>query len=94
MRSVEEQAATATHFRVFPGEGAHSDGIASFVTKLDSIGYFGDYSFDVYNDDYLQMPPGAVAAHARRAADWLGETVLRRALPVPNVERLLRERHS
>jgi len=90
MPSTEEQAATATHFRVFPGEGAHSEGLAGFVTKLDSIGYFGDYSFDVYNDDYLQMPPDAVAGHARRAADWLGETVLRRALPIPNMDRLLR----
>jgi len=93
MRSTEEQAATATHFRVFPGEGAHSEGLANFITKLDAIGYFGDYSFDVYNDDYLQMPPAAVAGRARRAADWLGETVLRRALPVPNMERLLRAPH-
>jgi sugar phosphate isomerase/epimerase len=93
MRSTEEQAATATHFRVFPGEGAHTEGLANFITKLDAIGYFGDYSFDVYNDDYLQMPPAAVAGRARRAADWLGETVLRRALPVPNMERLLRAPH-
>jgi sugar phosphate isomerase/epimerase len=88
MRSTEEQAATATHFRVFPGEGAHSERLANFVTKLDAIGYFGDYSFDVYNDDYLQMPPETVARRAQRAAEWLGETVLRRALPVPNMERL------
>jgi sugar phosphate isomerase/epimerase len=89
-RTVEEQAATATHFRVFPGEGAHSEQLAAFVTKLDAIGYGGEYSFDVYNDDYLQMPPDAVAAHARRAAEWLGENVLRRALPVPDMERLRR----
>jgi sugar phosphate isomerase/epimerase len=88
IRSFEEQATTATHFRVFPGEGAHSDGLADFVTKLDALGYYGDYSFDVYNDDYLQMPPETVAQRARRAADWLGESVLRRALPVPNMERL------
>ena len=62
IRSAEEQAATATHFRVFPGEGAHSDGLADFITKLDAIGYCGNYSFDVYNDDYLQMPPETVAA--------------------------------
>ena len=88
MRTPEEQTSTATHFRVFPGEGAHSDGLASFVTKLDAIGYIGDYSFDVYNDDYLQIPPEVVAARARQAADWLGETVLRRALPIPDMERL------
>jgi len=90
IRSTEEQAATATHFRVFPGEGAHSDGLADFITKLDAIGYCGNYSFDVYNDDYLQMPPKTVAARAQRAAEWLGETVLRRALPIPNMERLQR----
>jgi sugar phosphate isomerase/epimerase len=88
LRSTAEQNATATHFRVFPGEGAHSEGLAELVTRLDRIGYRGDYSFDVYNDDYLQMPAEAVAERARRASEWLGETVLRRALPVPNLERM------
>ena len=88
IQSVEERAATATHFRVFPGEGAHSDDLATFVSKLDAIGYGGNYSFDVYNDDYQQMPPETVVSRARRAAEWLVETVLRRALPVPNMERL------
>jgi sugar phosphate isomerase/epimerase len=90
IRSVEEQAATSTHFRVFPGEGAHSEALAMFVRKLDAIGYGGNYSFDVYNDDYQQMPPDTVVNRARRAAEWLVETVLRRALPVPNMERLQR----
>jgi len=88
VRNAEERAATAAHFRVFPGEGAHSDALAQFVSRLDTIGYCGNYSFDVYNDDYLRMPPEAVAARARRAAVWLAETVLRRALPVPDVDRL------
>ena len=88
IRSPEEQDATAKHFRVFPGEGAHSEALANFVVKLQEIGYFGDYSFDVYNSDYLQMPAQAIADRARRAADWLGETVLRRTLPVPNMDRL------
>ena len=73
---------------MFPGEGVHSEGLEQFVTKLDALGYIGDYSFDVYNDDYLQIPPEVVAARARQAADWLGETVLRRALPIPDMERL------
>ncbi|MGE5184755.1 MAG: sugar phosphate isomerase/epimerase family protein [Acidobacteriota bacterium] len=90
IRSVEEEEATARHFRVFPGEGAHSEALALLVKRLDACGYYGDYSFDVYNDDYLQLPPEVVADRARRAADWLGETVLRRALPVPNMERLQR----
>jgi len=54
--STEEETATATHFRVFPGEGAHSDDLARFVRAIDDIGYVGEYSFDVYNDDYQQMP--------------------------------------
>lgn len=90
IQSIEEQAATATHFRVFPGEGAHSDDLASFVSKLDAIGYCGNFNFDVYNDDYQQMPPETVVNRARRAAEWLVETVLRRALPVPNMDRLRR----
>lgn len=90
IRSTEEEAATATHFRVFPGEGAHSEQLARFVAKLDASGYYGDYSFDVYNDDYLQIPPEVVASRAMRAAEWVGETVLRRAVPVPNMERLRR----
>jgi sugar phosphate isomerase/epimerase len=90
IQSLEEQATTATHFRVFPGEGAHSDDLASFVCKLDSMGYCGNFSFDVYNDDYQQMPPETVVNRARHAAEWLVETVLRRALPVPNMERLRR----
>jgi sugar phosphate isomerase/epimerase len=91
IQSTEEQAATASHFRVFPGEGAHSERLAEFVVKLEKIGYFGDYSFDVYNSDYLQMPPEVIANRARRSADWLGETVLRRTLPVPNMDKLRRQ---
>lgn len=90
LRSAEEETATATHFRVFPGEGAHSEDLAKFVSTLDDLGYCGDYSFDVYNDDYQQMPAETVVDRARRAAEWLAETVLRRALPVPNMERLSR----
>jgi sugar phosphate isomerase/epimerase len=85
-RSIVEEDATRTRFRVFPGEGAHSEELAALVGKLDALGYAGTYSFDVYNDDYRQMAPDIVANRARRAAEWLEETVLRRALPVPNME--------
>lgn len=88
VRATEERSSTAGYFRVFPGEGAHSEALARFIVKLEEIGYFGDYSFDVYNTDYLQMPAETIADRARRAAEWLGETVLRRTLPVPNMERL------
>lgn len=90
IRSVEERISTARHFRVFPGEGVHSQGLAQLVHKLHQLGYRGDYSFEVFNDDYQQMPLPMVAQRARRSALWLGEDVLRRSVPLPNQIRLKR----
>jgi sugar phosphate isomerase/epimerase len=87
-RSDEERIATARHFRVFPGEGVHSEQVAELVMRLDAIGYRGDCSFEVFNDDYQQLPLDAVAQRARRSAVWLGEDVLRRSVPLPNRMRL------
>ena len=86
--TVEERITTARTFRVFPGEGVHTEQLAELVRRLDSLGYRGDYSFEVFNDDYQQMPPATVAARARRAALWLAEDVLRRAVPLPGAMRL------
>ena len=82
--SVEERINTARHFRVFPGEGVHSEALAELVTRLDQLGYRGDYSFEVFNDDYQQMPLPAVAERARRSAVWLEEDVLQRSTPLPD----------
>lgn len=90
IKSVEERIATARHFRVFPGEGVHSQALAQLVVKLHSLGYRGDYSFEVFNDDYQQMPLPTVAQRAWRSALWLGEDVLRRSVPLPNQIRLKR----
>jgi sugar phosphate isomerase/epimerase len=90
VRTPEERMATARHFRVFPGEGVHSAALAAFVLKLHQLGYRGDYSFEVFNDDYQQMPLPVVAERARRSALWLGEDVLRRSVPLPNQMRLKR----
>jgi sugar phosphate isomerase/epimerase len=90
IRSVEERINTARHFRVFPGEGAHSDQVAELVLKLDRIGYRGDYSFEVFNDDYQQIPPNTVAQRAVKSAQWLGESVLQRSVPLPGQMRLKR----
>ena len=89
-RTDAERMDTARHFRVFPGEGVHSEALAELVTRLDRMGYRGDYSFEVFNDDYQQMPLPTVAARARRSALWLSEDVLRRAVPLPNQIRLRR----
>jgi len=88
VRSTEEKIATARHFRVFPGEGVHSESLAQLVRKLHELGYRGDYSFEVFNDDYQQIPLPVVARRARRSALWLGEEVLRRSVPLPNKMRL------
>jgi len=88
IRSVEERINTARHFRVFPGEGVHSEALAELVTRLDAIGYGGDYSFEVFNDDYSQLPLDTVCGRARRSAIWLSEDILRRSVPLPNQIRL------
>ncbi len=88
IKSVEERITTARHFRVFPGEGVHSQALAELTVKLHQLGYRGDYSFEVFNDDYQQMPLETVAQRARQSALWLGESVLRRSVPLPNQMRL------
>ena len=87
-KTFEERMATARTFRVFPGEGVHSEQIVDLVQRLDKLGYAGDYSFEVFNDDYQQMPLPMVAERGKRAALWLAEDVLRRSVPLPNQMRL------
>ncbi|MBL8338840.1 MAG: sugar phosphate isomerase/epimerase [Rhodoferax sp.] len=84
IKSVEERITTARQFRVFPGEGVHSAEVAALTLKLHQMGYRGDYSFEVFNDDYQQLPLDLVARRARASALWLGESVLRRSVPLPN----------
>ncbi len=87
-RTFEERITTARTFRVFPGEGVHSEQLVQLVLKLDQIGYQGDYSFEVFNDDYVQLPLPLVAERAQRSALWLAEDVLRQSTPLPNGLRL------
>ncbi|MGH6627465.1 MAG: sugar phosphate isomerase/epimerase family protein [Burkholderiaceae bacterium] len=87
-RTFQERMTTARTFRVFPGEGVHSEQLVELVLKLDRLGYRGDYSFEVFNDDYQQLPLPVVAERARRSALWLSEDVLRHSTPLPNALRL------
>jgi sugar phosphate isomerase/epimerase len=80
-RSPEDRMETARHYRVFPGEGVHSPEVVALVRKLDDQGYRGDYSFEVFNDDYKQLPLPMVAARARCSVKWLTGRVSRRSLP-------------
>ena len=81
VRSKEERIETARHSRVFPGEGVHSDKVAEITRKLDETGYRGDYSFEVFNDDYRQLPLPMVCERARRSVGWITGLVSRRSLP-------------
>jgi sugar phosphate isomerase/epimerase len=78
----EERRETARHLRVFPGEGAHSPAVADLIRAIDHMGYEGDYSFEVFNDDYMQMQLGRVTDRARRSVAWITGHVSRRSLPV------------
>ena len=80
-RSPEDRIETARHYRVFPGEGVHSPSVVALVRKLDDTGYRGDYSFEVFNDDYRSRRSPMVAARARRSVKWLAGLVSRRSLP-------------
>lgn len=80
-RTPDERIDTARHYRVFPGEGVHSDKLAGMVRRIDAMGYRGDYSFEVFNDDYRQLPLPMVAERARRSVKWIAGVVARRSLP-------------
>ena len=80
--SFEDRIETARHFRVFPGEGVHGEAVTRLIQALDDMGYAGDYSFEVFNDDYVQMPPGTVVERANRAVRWVIDRVPRQNLPV------------
>jgi sugar phosphate isomerase/epimerase len=86
-RSPEDRMETARHYRVFPGEGVHSPDVTALVRKLDDTGYRGDYSFEVFNDDYKQLPLPMVAARARRSVKWIAGLVSRRSLPARRITR-------
>lgn len=86
--TFEERMATARTYRVFPREGVHTEELIDLVQKLDRLGYAGDYSFEVFNDDFVQMPLPMVAERARKSALWLADDILRRSLPLPNQLRL------
>ncbi|WP_090131371.1 sugar phosphate isomerase/epimerase [Limnohabitans sp. Rim11] len=81
--TFEERMTTARTFRVFPGEGVHSEQLAELVLRMERIGYRGDYSFEVFNDDYQQLPLETVAERARKSAMWLHQDVLHRSAPLP-----------
>jgi hypothetical protein len=51
------------------------------------MGYRGDYSFEVFNDDYVQLPLEVVTRRARQSVKWLTDQVSRRSLPLRRAAR-------
>jgi len=80
-RTPDERIETARHYRVFPGEGVHTDQVYDMVRRLDKLGYRGDYSFEVFNDDYRQLPLSMVANRARESVKRITSVMARRSLP-------------
>jgi sugar phosphate isomerase/epimerase len=87
-KTFEERMQTARTYRVFPGEGVHSEALVDIVLRLDKLGYRGDYSFEVFNDDYVNLPLELVCERAKKSAMWLAEDVLRRSTPLPGAIKL------
>jgi sugar phosphate isomerase/epimerase len=85
IRSPEDRIDTARHYRVFPGEGVHSEQVATMVRQIDEMGYRGNYSFEVFNDDYRQLPLPMVAERARNSVKWISGLVSRRSLPARRI---------
>ncbi len=81
VRTPEDRIETARHLRVFPGEGVHSAELSRMIRMIDQSGYRGDWSFEVFNDDYVQMPSETVALRARDSAMWVAAQSERRSLP-------------
>jgi sugar phosphate isomerase/epimerase len=81
VRTPEDRIETARHLRVFPGEGVHNAQVVEIVRSLDDSGYRGDYSFEVFNDDYRQIPQQVVAERARNSVKWITGQISRRSLP-------------
>ncbi len=81
VRKPEERIETARHLRVFSGEGVHGTELSRMMRMIDRAGYRGDWSFEVVNDDYVEMPDEAVALRARNSAMWVAAQSERRSLP-------------
>ena len=81
--TFEDRKNTARTFRVFPGEGVHTERLVELTRTLHRMGFRGDFSFEVFNDDYQQLPTRIVCDRALRSAHWLSQQVLGLPAPLP-----------
>jgi hypothetical protein len=59
-----------------PGEGVHSEALAELVTRLDALGYRGDYSFECSTTTTASCRCPRWPRVRGGSAVWLGEDVL------------------
>jgi len=64
----------ARHQRLFPGEGLHD--VRDLVRLLEARGYTGHYTFEVFNDDYVNSDPMVVGERGMRSACWVSDAVI------------------
>ena len=62
----------ARHQRLFPGEGLHD--VRDLVQLLEDKGYRGHYTFEVFNDDYVNSDPMVIGQRAMKSARWISES--------------------
>lgn len=72
---IEEFVEVSRHERVFPGEGAHGQLITELLMRLESNGYRGDYTLDVFSDDNQHSQLPLVMARAQASVQWLAARV-------------------
>jgi 2-keto-myo-inositol isomerase len=56
--------------------------LAMLIRGLVEFGYQGDFSFEVFNDDYAQMPLEYVTQRAMQSVHWSLDRVPRKDLLV------------
>jgi sugar phosphate isomerase/epimerase len=69
----------ARHQRLFPGEGLHD--VRDLVQLLEDKGYRGHYTFEVFNDDYVNSDPMVIGQRAMKSARWISESHVAGARP-------------
>jgi len=75
---------------VWPGYGAHTPTLAAALSALHALGYRGHYSLGSDDPCTRLLAPATCAQRAMQAAQWLGNDVLKRSVPLPRHLRLRR----
>ena len=96
--SAELESLAVQHSFRFGATGAYEAIVNQRIavlreTRFEGRQTFGEFMMRRYDPAMRTVKSSesrlaAMAERAQRAAEWLGETVLRRALPIPNMERL------